>query len=55
MIIKVKILDGFSEVNFQHLFPIPVLLDLFFVLYAGDNLSLKAGVGGVWEGIFLMM
>ena len=42
MIIKVKMLDGFSEVNFQHLFPIPLLLDVFFVLYTGDNLSLKA-------------
>lgn len=42
MIIKVKMLDGFSEVNSQCLFPIPLLLNLFFVLYAGDNLSLKA-------------
>ena len=42
MTIKVKIVDGLSEVNFQRLFPIPLLLDLFFVLYAGDNLSLKA-------------
>ena len=42
MIIKVKFLDDLSEVNFQHLFPILLLWDLFFVLYAGDNLSLKA-------------